>query len=154
MNLTMVTAIVGAATGITGTLLSFWNFLSQRRVRLRVVPKLYRVVGGGYLATSSQTIEDGMACLEVTNLSNFAVTIAEAGFSLSTDDGSRAVILPTPTGPLPKRLEPRESIDVRAIQGRGFPTGARLGYAKTQCGHIGYGDSFVLKEHRRKAVER
>ena len=136
VNWTTVTAITGAVLGV-------WNFLqsiSQHRVRLNVVPKLTAMRGGGFLSSSIDLLPDGFACIEVTNLSAFAVTIAEVGFSLVGED-VRGVIIPNPTSILPKRLEPRESIDVRATQTAGFPRKATRAYATTQCKHTRYGDS-------------
>jgi hypothetical protein len=145
-----MTAIIGAATGSIGALLGVWNFfqgLSQRRVRLKVVPKLAKAIGGGFFSSSRDALQDGLASVEVTNLSNFPVTISEVGFSLC-GEVARAAIIPDPTTLLPKRLEPRESLDVRATKSAGFPKKANRGYATTQCGHTRYGDSPVLKAHR------
>ena len=89
-----MTAIIGAATGSIGALLGGWNFfqgLSQRRVRLKVVPKLTRAIGGGFFSSSRDALRDGFACVEVTNLSNFPVTISEVGFSLC-GEVARAVV--------------------------------------------------------------
>jgi hypothetical protein len=144
VNLTAVTATVGAVLGVWNLVQGFW----QRRVRLHVVPKLSANRGvGAFLSSDRDVLPDGFACIEVTNLSAFPVTIAEVGFSLIGEEG-RGVIIPNPTSLLPKRLEPRESIDIRVTKGIGFPKRARRGYAATQCKHIRYGDSIVLKKHR------
>jgi hypothetical protein len=143
INWTTVTAIVGAALGLWNFVQGFW----QRRVRLKVVPMLTISVGGGFLSNSTDWFPNGSPCIEVTNLSAFPVTIAEVGFSLAGKK-ERFQLIPNPPSVLPKRLEPRESIDVRATQGVGFPKQARLSYATTQCKNTRYGDSIVLRKHR------
>ena len=143
VNLTAVTATVGAVLGVWNLVQGFW----QRRVRLNVVPKLSSNRGSAVLSSDRDTLADGFACIEVTNLSAFPVTIAEVGFSLIGEAG-RSVIIPNPTSLLLKRLEPRESIDIRVTKGVGFPKKARRGFATTQCKHTRYGDSIVLKKHR------
>ena len=140
MTLTTVTAIVGAVTGISSLIIGTCNFVMQRRVRLNVVPKLTATRGGRFLSSSCDVLRDGFACIEVTNLSTFPVNIAEVGFSISGED-SRNVIIPEPLNLLPKRLEPRESIDVRATRIAGFPRKAKKAYATTQCKRTIYGDS-------------
>jgi hypothetical protein len=151
VNLTTMNAIIGAVTGSVSLVLGVYNLvqnLSQRRVRLKVVPKLTAIRGAGFLSNSVDLVPDGFACIEVTNLSAFPLTIAEVGFSLDGEVG-RAVVRPDPTTLLPKRLEPRESIDVRATRSAGFPKKAKRGYATTQCDHTCYGDSLVLSKWRK-----
>jgi hypothetical protein len=147
INWTTVTAVIGATLGVWNLVQSFF----QRRVRLKVVPKLTVIRGSGFLSSSMDLLPDGFACIEVTNLSVFPVTIAEVGFSL---DGEvvRGVVIPDPTTLLPKRLEPRESIDVRATRSAGFPKKARRAYATTQCEHTCYGDSVVLSKWRKMST--
>ena len=120
INLTAVTAIIGAGLGIWNLLFSFW----QRRVRLKVIPKLSAIRETGVLSNDRELLPDGCACIEVVNLSAFPVTIAEVGFSIVGEE-YRAIIIPNPTNLLPKRLEPRESIDIRASEALGFPKKAR-----------------------------
>ncbi len=142
VNLTIVTAIVGAVTGSIGAVLGIWNFVqgvSQRRVRLKVVPKLTATKRGGFLSNTRDVLPDGFACIEVTNLSVFPVTIDEVGFSLVGKD-VRSVIIPEPRTLLPRRLEPREAIDVRATLSAGFPRNAKRAYATTQWKHTQCGD--------------
>jgi len=142
---TTITAIVGAVLGLWNFVQNFW----QKRVRLRVIPKLSTIRGSGFLSSTKDPIPDGFACVEVVNLSAFPVTIAEVGFSLAGGKFDRAAVIPNPTTLLPKRLEPRESIDIRATQSLGFPKKARRAYAQTQCKHTRYGDSDVLEKHRK-----
>jgi hypothetical protein len=151
---TAVAAIVGVITGSVGTTLGIWNLvqnLLQRRVRLKVIPKSTAIRGSGFLSSNRELQSDGFACIEVTNLSAFPVTIAEVGFTLDGEDG-RAVVVPDPVTLLPKRLEPRESIDVRATRSFGFPKKAERAYATTQCDHTIFGDSLVLRKWRKMSV--
>jgi hypothetical protein len=143
ITLTAVTATIGAGLGVWNFVQGFW----QRRVRLKVVPKLSATRSGGFFSSERDVLPDGFACIEVTNLSAFPVTISEVGFSLIGEVG-RAVIIPEPLNLLPKRLESRESIDIRATRSAGFPRKARRGYATTQCGTTRSGDSIVLEKHR------
>ena len=147
---TTVAAIIGAALGVWNLVQGFW----QRRVRLRVVPKLSVFLGTGFLSSSTDLLPDGSACIEVTNLSTFPVTIAEVGFFLEGEGrrGDQCIIIPEPTSVLPKRLESRESIDVRATRSAGFPKKAKRGYATTQCDHTCNGDSLVLRKWRKMAA--
>ena len=139
-----VAAIVGCVLGI----FNFIQVLLQRRVRLRVIPKLTTIRGGGFFSSNREPIPDGFACIEVINLSSFPVTLAEVGFSLFGDTG-RKLIIPDPKTLLPLKLESRQSIDVRSPQSAGFPHNGRRAYARTQCGHTSYGDSPVFKQFRR-----
>ncbi len=153
---TTAAAIVGAITGSVGTVLGVWNFvqtLLQRRVRLTVVPKSTAIRGNAFLSSDRELLSGGFACIQVTNRSTFPVTIAEVGFSLERDNG-RAFVVPDPVTLLPKRLEPRESLDVRATQMLGFPSRAKRAYATTQCGHTSYGDSPVLSEWRKMVATK
>lgn len=149
---TTLTAIIGAVTGSVGVVLGVLNFISRRRVRLRVVPKLTAIRGGGFLSSSRDVLSDGFACIEVTNLSAFPVTLAEVGFDQGKDV-ARSVIIPEPRNLLPKRLEPRECIDVRANQSAGFPRKAKRAFASTQCKHTSYGDSIVFRKWRKDVKE-
>jgi len=144
INWTTLTAITGAALGV-------WNLvqgLQKDRVRLKVVPKLSVVRGNGILSTDRELNPNAFASIEVINLSTFPVTIAEVGFSLIKEP-SRGVMIPDPPNLLPKRLEPRQSIEIRVTQEFGFPKKAKRAYATTQCDHTGYGDSPVLKKWRK-----
>ena len=141
---TTVAAVTGAVLGIYNSLQNLWH----RRVRMKVIPKLTAIRQGTFLSNSVDLIHDGFACIEVRNLSAFSVTVREVGFSL---DGKqkRAVIIPEPATLLPKRLEPRESIDILGIRSGAFPLKALRAYATTQCGHTSYGDSPVLAKWRK-----
>src|ERR1035437_613669 len=116
-SLTTVTAIVGAITGSVGSLLGVWNLVqsfSQRRVRLRVVPKLTVIRGNGFLSSSSDLLPDGFPCIEVTNLSAFPVTIAEVGFSLY-GTASRARVIPDRSEEHTSELQSRQYLVCRLL---------------------------------------
>jgi hypothetical protein len=148
--------MVGAVTGCVGSFLGVWNFaqgLSQRRVRLSVIPKLTVLKPNGALLSNSVDLNpDAFPSIEVTNLSDFPVTIAEVGFSLIGQE-ARAAMIPDPTSLLPKRLESRESMTIRATKILGFPQHAERAYATTACKHTCYGDSPALKKHRRMVAD-
>ena len=139
-------ALIGGVLGVFNFVQGFW----QRRVRLRVTPKLTAIQGGGFLSSTVDLLPRGFACIEVVNLSAFPVTIDEVGFTLS-DSKCRHMIIPEPRTLLPRTLEPRTSIDVRATQSAGFPRKSKKAYAKTQCGQTRYGDSVVFKKFREGA---
>jgi hypothetical protein len=121
-----------------------WNNISQKRVRLRVRPSHAFSVPDGALKF----------CIEVLNLSAFAVTIVEVGFSLAgrgVGKGKRlAVTAPElPDGkPWPRRLEARESVSVYcsikplAQNAKNL----RTAYARTACGERVHGDSPSLRQ--------
>jgi hypothetical protein len=139
-----VAAVLGGVLGVFNFLHGFW----ERRVRLRVVPKMTAIRGNGFLSSSIDVIPNGFPTIEITNLSNFPITIEEAGFTLAGTD-ERCILIPDPLNLLPKRLEPRTSIDVRATTAIGFPRNTKRAYATTQCGHTAYGDSKVFKTVRK-----
>jgi hypothetical protein len=77
-----------------------WRARDADRVRLKVTPKLYRMIGSGMLTVSTSprlkrlVAEHGLPgiAIEVANLGKFAVTIDEIGFCLgcpSKDAGHR-----------------------------------------------------------------
>jgi hypothetical protein len=143
---TISCAVTGAALGMFNT----WSSLYQRRVRLRVVPKIALPV------TVLGDFGPEMGCLEVTNLSAFAVTVSDVGFTIDDDPRkiSRAAIVQPiihDGGTWPRRLEPRTSVSVyfnpNAINQR-----IKKAYAMTDCGAVAYGDSQSLKEIRERLL--
>jgi hypothetical protein len=117
--------LIGPALGLIGTALGVMNFVVQsleRRVRVKIIPKAAFPVNGGYYSVTGerndQTREDAISgkaipCLEVVNLSLFAVTIDEVGYCDSAKLGSaRAPFIGPnviPDRGAPVRLESRES---------------------------------------------
>lgn len=136
--ITFAIAVLGAVLGIINT----WHAIDRTRVKLKVVPARAVPVGG---APSNVVF-----CVEVTNLSAFAVTVYDVGiFYKGTDKRSSIVnpILPD-SGPWPRRLEPRSSVTVYSERPRTLVDGRRMKcvYAKTQCGHVERGTSGALKQ--------
>ena len=130
--LTFSFAAVGAVLGVMNTL----HLLDQRRVRLRVVPKM------AYPITMSGEMMQGFGCIEVTNLSAFAVTVGDVGFTGGSPKTSPRAAIVRPIihdgKPWPRRLESRESVSVyfQAMTLRPEMTKA---YALTDCGEVAYG---------------
>ncbi|WP_146149958.1 hypothetical protein [Caballeronia novacaledonica] len=144
-SVTTGVALLGAALGVMNT----WNTISQRRVRLRVRPAVAFAVPQGHPSFS----------IEVLNLSSFAVTVSEVGFTLM-DDGQRRGKRITVTDPQvfdgrpwPRRLEAREAVSVYfAIQPvLQHSKSLRKAYARTACGEHIQGDSPVLDEIRKES---
>jgi hypothetical protein len=142
-QVTNVCAVVGAGLGIFNFARAYW----RDKVRLKVTLKLAEVRQGGFYSSTVEVLPKGFACIGVVNLSVFAVTVEEVGFFMA-DSVQRLVIIPDPKNLLPYRLEPRQSMDFKAVNSAGFPGGSRRAFAKTQCGYTGYGDSPVFKKFR------
>lgn len=163
-TITAVTAIVGAVTGMLGACLgiySTWTLFLDRRVRLRVVPKVAFDVGRASVVVHEVTggadryLRENYAwrlCVEVVNLSRFAVTVNDAGFGRAVDE--RAPIIPSKIAPenvtWPARLESRQAvtvyagirIDIPVVQAR-----EKCAYAKTDCDHTSYGKSKMFSHY-------
>lgn len=136
--ITVSLAAIGAVLGVMNT----WNALNQRRVRLRVNP-VHVITPNGM-----------MFGIEVVNLSTFAVTIEEVGFTIGrTIKTGRRMAIPQPIvidgQPWPRRLETHAAVtaylDPRQIE-RGEIV--RRAYARTACGEARYGTSGALKQLR------
>lgn len=76
-------------------------------------------------------------CIEVTNLSTFAVTVCDVGVFYSGTDKRGSVVSPVllDRGPWPRLLEPRSSVTVYGqlpdpLNGHKI----RSAYARTECG--------------------
>lgn len=137
--ITVGAAVLGAGLGIMNT----WHSLNARRVRLRVRPAHAIMVPGG----------QRMFSIEVINLSMFAVTVAEVGFTL---DGRRigrgkraAVSMPIVLDgkEWPRRLEARQSVSLY-FELPDEPQRISKAYARTSCGEVRYGDSPALRQIR------
>ena len=141
---TIAIAALGAVLGIVNT----WHALNQRRVRLRVVPKL-AVLGVG---TSSAK---KMVCIEVVNLSAFPISLSEIGFTLAGDPkiASRlSVMAPITTDqkPIARTLAPRHGV-TGFFEFDNLTPGIKKAYARTECGTTTYGSSPALKHIREAA---
>jgi hypothetical protein len=136
-GITLSIAVLGAVLGLLNT----WHTLDRTRVKLRVRPKHAIPIGG---ADPRLTF-----CIEVTNLSAFAVTVEETGvFYKGT--GARGAY----TQPIlidgrgwPRRLEARSSVTVY-----GQPPAPKPGhplkcaYARPACGVVRTGTSPAFRQ--------
>ena len=129
--ITIAIAVVGAVLGIINT----WQALDQRRVRLRVVPKMaYPFVGGEFGET--------MGCIEVVNLSAFPVRISEIGFTIDGDPrkNKRLAITEPLTAdrqPFARTLPSRHSVTGNFGLNMIGPE-IRKAYAVTDCHEVAY----------------
>jgi len=160
---TLVTAIVGAVCGIFGAVLGIintWSQVSRNRVRLRVVPKMAFMVDGGIITGTKATNQlkqlicsqtPSRWCIEVVNLSTFAVTISEVGFAKS--NGLRHVLVPAQVSngrTWPARLESREAVTLYAQIGENPDPHIMqrpYAYAETDCGVLCFGTSSIFKDY-------
>jgi len=134
---TLAIAAVGAVLGVINT----WRAVDQNRVKLKVVPAHAIPYGG-----APQNLR---FCIEVTNLSQVAVTVAEVGFLFHGTDKHASIVSPVfgDHGPWPRRLEPRSSVTIyselpRSSNGHKI----RCAFARTQCGRIKTGSSPALRQ--------
>ena len=156
-------AIIGATTGIIGTVLggiSVYDLLNKNRVTLRVTPLLAWVNRSGAALTARVPARpecdpaggqppNGLA-VEVVNLSIFPVTICEVGFR-RTDASLRFFMFRPRLGDgreLPARLEPRQALTAYCDlpcagreQADFLRACAGVAFAKTQCGSVACGRS-------------
>ena len=144
---TSVCAIIGASLGVVNSVQGF----RQRRVCLRVIPRVVSIRQGGFLYSTNELIPYSVPCIEVVNLSSFPVTIREVGFTLHGTE-QRAVLLPSDVKKLPSRLNSRESVTVHAGEKAVLPRNIKKCYAKTECDETRFGDSPVLKKLRESLV--
>ena len=141
IDITMAIAVLGAVLGIINT----WTTVNSTRVKMRVRP--LRVF----------TERGSMIAIEVTNLSNFALTINDVGFLFSRPWKStpERLCLKSPiffdNGQWPRKLEPREQVTAYIFL-HDLPNGRSLwaGYARTMCDEIAYGKTPALKEISRQ----
>jgi hypothetical protein len=159
-------AVIGAVTGIVGTVLGLiatYDLLNKNRVKLRVVPKLAWVNRRGAALTAATPVlpehdptrgaAPNRLAIEVVNLSAFAVTISDVGFGRV--DGPMRVSVPIPQladgKTWPVRLESREAVTafcnlpMTSAQASSLAGLAqRVAYAQTDCGAVRYGSSQVF----------
>ena len=134
--ITLAVAVLGAVLGIINT----WHGLSRSRVKLKVVPAHAIPIGDVDPSINFS--------IEVTNLSEFAVTIREVGLFYEGTKIRRALVpIILDGGNWPRRLEPRTSV---TGYGRAPHTTAgpkiRCAYARTDCGRTKTGNSPALKQ--------
>ena len=134
---TLAIAAVGAVLGVINT----WRGIDQSRVKLKVIPAHAIPVGAAD--------PNLRFCIQITNLSQFAVTIDDAGVFYHGTPNRASIVNPVffdSTG-WPRRLEPRSSISVYSELPRSQPGHRiRCAYARTQCGRTQTGKSPALRE--------
>jgi len=140
---TLAIAVLGAVLGVINT----WNGLDKSRVKLLVRPKHAIPVGG---ADPRLTF-----CIEVINLSAFAVTVEDVGvfFKGTAVRGSIVQPILADGGTWPRRLEPRSSVTVYSqTPASKFGDVIKCAYAKTSCGYTQTGTSPALKQIARNGL--
>jgi hypothetical protein len=144
--ITLAIAVLGAVLGVMNLL----HERSQSKVKLRVVPKLAAVVderGTIQRTKSASGPVDGIPCIEVINLSAFAVTVSEVGFTVKGNKKQRFAT-PMPElideKPWPRRLDSRESVSTYLSLPQQLAGRIDKAYAVTECGHKAYGSSPAL----------
>ena len=135
--ITLAIALLGAVLGLINT----WHNLDKDKLKLKVVPKRAIPVGS---ADPNLTF-----CIEITNLSSFAVSVDEAGVFYRGTKNRGGIIVPvfSDGGSWPRRLEPRSSVTVYS-QAPHSRSGHRIkcAYARTQCGRTVTGISPALSQ--------
>ena len=139
--ITLSLAAVGAVLGVINT----WHSLDQRRVRLRVVPKIAQMI-------TANNASGAMGCIEIVNLSAFPVSISEIGFTIDGDPRKhrRLAILEPLTSdrqPLARTLESRHGITGYFDLNHLTPD-IQKAYVRTECGEVAYGSSPAMKQIR------
>lgn len=135
--ITFAIAVVGAVLGVIST----WHSLDRSRLKLKVVP--------GHAIPVGSAPSDINFSIEITNLSDFAVTIREAGLLFRGGDKRGALINPiiADGGPWPRRLESRSSVNLYGKIDEGtIKKDIRCAYATTECGFTKKGHSPALKQ--------
>jgi len=134
-------ALLGAGLGI----MNAWYAFNQRQVRLRVKPAHMITAPEGALFFG----------IEIVNLSGFAVTVTDVGFTYSwrgIKAGRQSIIQPILRDgkPWPRRLESRESVSTLFNPRELLVHSKRIrkAYASTACGEVAYGTSPALKQLR------
>lgn len=135
--ITLAIAVLGAALGVINT----WHGLDKYRVKLRVRPAHAIPVGAMNSALNF--------CVEVTNLSAFAVTVCDVGVFYHGTNLRGSFVQPflMDGGGWPRRLESRSSVTVygqRPESASGHSI--RCAYARTACGVTETGTSPALKQ--------
>lgn len=134
--ITFAIAVLGAVLGIINT----WQALDRSRVKIRVRPKHAIPIGG---ADSRLTF-----CIEITNLSAFAITVEEAGVFYKGTDKRGAYTQPVLIDGLswPRRLEPRSAVTIYGQPPDGETHRLKCAYARTACGVTRTGTSPAFKQ--------
>lgn len=150
--LTIGCAVLGASLGIINTVTN----MNERRVKLKVIPKTAQRSGNSVFSHSGEMLPNSVLAIEIINLSAFAVTISETGFTLK-GSSDRCLCPPSPASvmdnkPWPsRRLDSRESVTVYFPPFAKYPRNMNVAYAETDCGERRFGDSPALKKFRAHA---
>lgn len=143
-GITMSVAVLGAVLGIINT----WHGLDKARVKLVVRPKHAIPYGAADPRISF--------CVEVTNLSSFAVTVEEVGVFYKGTNRRGAIADPyiIDGGKWPRRLDPRSSVTVYSRKPESSTNGhvIRCAYVRTECGVTKTGTSPALKQIARESA--
>jgi hypothetical protein len=135
---TFAIAILGAALGIINT----WHGLDKSRVKLRVIPK--------HVIPLGDNDQNLTFCIEVTNLSSFAVTVDDVGVFYKDTDKRGSITHPVfaDGGKWPRRLDPRSSVTIYAQspKSKSVHHAIKCAYARTECGVTKTGNSPALKQ--------
>jgi hypothetical protein len=150
---TLITAIVGFVA-LTLSIVNTWMQFSNNRVKLKVVPGIaYKDDEVDMWAISAIPFPDTMnaikqkqhrLCVEVINLSSFAVTIQKVGFGkLKLLKDGINILSPTvlKRNCWPLKLESRESDWLMLKTGEDIPIDnldKNCAFVATECGHIAY----------------
>lgn len=135
--ITLAIAVLGAVLGLVNT----WHAIDKKRVKIRVRPKHAIPVGA---ADPKITF-----CIEITNLSDFAITVDEAGVFYRGTDARGAYTQPILMDgkSWPRRLEPRSSVTVYGQSPQPKPGHSlKCAYAHTECGVTRIGTSPAFKQ--------
>ncbi len=141
--MTLAIALLGAVLGVINT----WHAIDKSRVKLRVRPKQAIPVGAAD--------PDLTFCIEITNLSAFAVTVYETGVFYKGTDRRGAYVQPILIDGKgwPRRLEPRSSVTVYGQPPSTMPGHPlKCSYATTECGVTSTGTSPAFKQLAKNQV--
>ena len=156
---------VTSICAVLGTGLGLYNLYQgriQKRVRLKVVPKVAFPVGNGRGMMNDANPrrpvsgeQEQFGCIEVTNLSSFSVTVDDVGFTIGGNPRKKPrasimqpVLLDGRTWPC--RLEPRTSVTAY-FKWNDIRNDIKKAYAMTECGAVEYGNSPALKSMKKRA---
>lgn len=125
-GVTLFIASVGAVLGVINT----WHALRKSRVRMSVKARNAYTVG--HVDPRIQF------AIEVTNLSEFPITVSEVGFQYHGTNERRSIINPilADDGKFPRRLESRQSVSFYMTRPTREDGGRMLkgAFASTACG--------------------
>lgn len=154
--------LIVALAAFIGMALGIYNFFKERRkekVRLKIIPKsVVQIIKGVQRHSLTTTSEfnpsknAGLFGMDIVNMSQFAVTIKQAGFIRKGTDNRLTIVIPIVEDgkEWPRKLEPRESVSIYGnLQELINSNSLHLikgAYAETACGHIGKGNSGALKD--------